>query len=146
MSLKVHYDREADIVTIRTGRTPSAGSSLEDTMHIVVETGCKGDQDVVGLVVMGASSYLAPHFVPHQRKHPLSRYDGKSDTLTLGTVANSTEMISLGGESSIVVHWKLDETDGNVFDPIGVTLQSAARLLSPLFEPVVIKPSGAGEQ
>ena len=145
MPLKVHYDREADIVTIRTGRTPSAGSSLEDTMHIVVETGCKGDQDAVGLIVMGASSYLAPHFVPHQRKHPLSRYDRKSDTLTLGTVTDSQVMTSCG-EEVIVVHRKRDETDDHVFDPVGVTLQNAARLLSPFFEPVVTAPSGASEQ
>ena len=145
MSLKVHYDHEADIVTIRTGRMPSAGSSLEDTMHIVVETGCNGDRDVVGLVIMGASSYLAPHFIPCQRKHQLSHYDKKSDTLTLGTVTDSQAMIS-PGEEGMVVHWKRDKVDENGFEPIGVTLQNASKLLIPFFESIVTSPCGAGEQ
>ena len=128
MSLKVHYDREADIVTVRTGRTPSAGSSLEDTMHVVVETGCKGDHDVVGIIVIGASSYLAPHFVPYQRKHPLSHYDKESDTLFLGTVTSDPAMISQAGEY-LTAYWELDELDENDFNIIGVAFRNAAKHL-----------------
>ena len=139
MTLKVvDYDPYDNILTLGTGAAPFAGLSIADTLNIVVETGYKGDHDVVGICIMGAAGYLSPYFKILEKdgerryrpgKNPIASYDKGTDTLLFGTATSDPDMTSLAGEY-IEVYWQEDEP----LEPLGVALRDASKHLSGIFK------------
>ena len=136
---KVEYDPYDNILSLGTGGAPFAALSIADTLNIVVETGYKGDHDVVGICIMGASTHLSPYFILEKGgehrylpgENPIASYDKGTDTLLFGTATSDPEMTSLAGEY-IEVYWQRDEP----LEPLGVALKAASKNLSGIFRPV----------
>ena len=152
MNLTFRYDPAADVLDISSGRnvvaaTPLAAAALGD---IAVETGSDDSRDTVGLIMLGASGYVAPYFQLRRAGAPFKagdpehiRYDRETDTLTWGTTTDDLEMVSRVGD--LTAYWQPDpyflERDEPLFDPIGLSLRNAAKHLAPWFAPVEL-PAG----
>ena len=88
--------------------------------EVVIDLADDDGRHIVGLMVMGASSYL-----------PLGKrgYDADADTLTLGVAtadpANVTE------NDDVVTYWQLSHyaTD-SCMEPVGVTIRQASKHLA----------------
>ena len=144
MTLTFRYDPEADVLDITSGRnvvaaTPLAAAALGD---IAVETGSDDSRDTVGLIMLGASGYVAPYFqlrragAPFKAGDPAhTRYYRETDTLTWGSITDDPEMVSQVGD--LTAYWQPDPyftaRDESLFDPIGLSLRNAAKHLSPWF-------------
>ena len=144
MKLTFQYDPAADVLDITSGRnvaaaTPLAAAALGD---IAVETGSDDSRDTVGLIMLWASGYVAPHFQLNQPGAPFKagdpehiRYDRETDTLTWGTTVDDPEMISQAGD--LTAYWQLDpclsEEDEPFYEPIGLSLRNASKHLAPHF-------------
>ena len=139
MTLKVGYDQEFNVLSIRTGERVVSGASLMHTADIVVDIKTQGGYAIEGLTIIGASAYLSPYFIPEQpqepnqavKDNPYASYDQDTDTLTLGAAANDPTL-KLEGEH-FVGHWQPDELDDTDFDIIGVSLRDASKHLAPFF-------------
>lgn len=150
MNLQVSYDQESDILSLDTGERCSDGASLlaPEVSGIAALIKTDGGYDVAGLIVMGASACLSPHFArkgtgqPVPRvKPPISTYDPETDTLTLGFTTADPALITRDNDY-LIAYWQPDPDDADDFDPIGVSLLNAAKHLAPYFERV--EPSGGG--
>ena len=111
--MRVHYDDEADVLHITTKRRAASAASLLDDPDVVVKLATSDGHDIVGLIVMWASSYVR------------SEHDAETDTLLIGKTAYDPELITENGD--MVVYWQVDEEDPDGFrDPIGVAIRRAS--------------------
>ncbi len=152
MKLSVRYDQEFDILDLDTGERCRDGASLlpPEVSDIAVLIKTKDGYDVAGLIVMGASDYLSPHFarketgppVPRD-KPPISTYDPATDTLTLGYTTADPALITQDN-AYLIAYWQPNPAyPDDCNDPIGVSILNATNHLAPCFVPVE-PPSGGG--
>ena len=152
MTLRVSYDQEFNILDLDTGERCSDGASLlaPALSGIAVRIKTDGGHDVAGLIVMGASACLSPHFARKETGQPfplvdppISDYDRETDTLTLGFTADNPAMITQDNDY-LIAYWQPDPNDAEDFlDPIGVSLLNASQHLAPFF--VRVEPADGGE-
>ncbi len=130
MSLRLLYDKDVDVLRVVTGEEGETSSSLVDLLEVVVDLADDEGRHVVGLEVLGASSYL-----------PLGRrgYDAETDTLTLGATMSDPAHVTENGD--LVTYWRELPPDP-VMDPIGVTIRRASKHLNGVFEDAGRVPSG----
>ncbi len=145
VNLRVGYDPapQVDVLDITAERRYWAGTYPDAAWDLVVKVGENHSQDVIGLLFIGASGFVAPYFRVAGEKEPrwagrdeFTRYDPAMDTLTWGDTTDAPGMVSHAGD--ITVYWQPDPDDAADFDPIGVALRNAAQHLAPHFEPVEI--------
>ena len=111
--MRVHYDDDADVLHITTEKRSADAASLLDDPNVVVKLATLDGHDIVGLIVMWASSYVH------------SGHDTESDTLLIGKTACSSDLITENGD--LVVYWQVDEEDPDGYrDPIGVAIRRAS--------------------
>lgn len=144
MELTVRYDDEVDVLEINTGRPPVISASLEDDMNVAVKLGTRDCHDIVGVLLIHATSFLSPYFAPNsdmkhtverRLKHPISNYDRKSDKLDLGCTDTPPDFTtSTGGQ--LFAYWEPDELDpdGIPWKIVGVSLRDASQHLAPFFK------------
>lgn len=115
MELSGHYDKEADVLAIRTGDKEADGSSAECDLDLAVFMGTKDGHDVVGFEIIGGGVYLRME----------AGYDAEADTVTIGDTASDPSLITENGD--LMVYWKADdEVDPAGFmNPIGVAVRNA---------------------
>ena len=114
--MRVKYDQEADVIYITTETSAATAASLLDDPNIAVELATSDGHDIVGLIIMWASSYL-----------PLGKrgYDPESDTLLIGKQTIDPKLITESGD--IIGYWQVYEADPDGFrDPIGVAVKRAS--------------------
>ncbi len=118
--MRVHYDREVDVLDIRTGEHYADTFTLRNDDNVAVDIADNG-RDVVGFLVIGASRFL-----------PLQRgYDAKSDVLTIGETTDDPAMLAESGD--FVGYWQPDEYCPDEFlEPIGVAVRQASKHLAPI--------------
>ncbi len=119
MSLQLLYDKDVDVLRLFTGEDEETSSSLLDLLEVVVHLTDDESRHVVGLEVIGASSYL-----------PLGRcgYDTKADTLTLG--ATVSDPANITENADIVTYWQESPWEpGACIEPVGVTIRRASKHL-----------------
>ena len=149
MNLRVGYDPapQVDVLDITAERRYWAGTYPDAAWDLVVKVGERHGQDVIGLLIIGASGFVAPYFRASQESSTiagnpeLTRYDPAADTLTWGVTTDAPGMVSHTGD--ITVYWQPDPDDAADFDPIGVALRNAAQHLAPYFERV--EPAAGGK-
>ena len=114
MNLQSQYDEGVDALRLYTGEARATSASLVEVVDVVLDLAEDEGRHVVGIEVIGASTYL-----------PLGKYgyDPECDTLTLGGVSSDPTCITVNGD--IVTYWR--ETPD--MDPIGVTLRQASKHL-----------------
>lgn len=111
--MRVHYDDDADVLHITTEKRSADAASLLDDPNVVVKLATLDGHDIVGLIVMWASSYVH------------SEHDTESDTLLIGKTACNSDLVTENGD--LVVYWQVDEEDPDGYrDPIGVALRHAS--------------------
>ena len=111
--MKVHYDDDADVLHITTEKRVATAASLLDDPNVAVELATEDGHDIVGLIVMWASSYVR------------SEHDAETDTLLIGETAHDPELITENGD--LVAYWQVDEEDPDGYrDPIGVAVRRAS--------------------
>ena len=152
MKLTVSYDPdpEVDVLNITLEQRPWGGWGLESNSNFVVKVGEKGDQDVIGILVIFTSYKVAPYFRVAGETNPrqagggqFASYDRTTDTLTWGVTTDAPDMVSHTGD--LTVYWRPDQDYPDKFNnPIGVSLRNAAQHLAPHFELVEI-PAAGGE-
>ena len=113
----VNYDPEVDIIDFSV-RGRAVACSLYYDHDVVVNLGSEDGKDIIGVMLMCASSYL-----------PLGKrgYDGKTDTLMMGRTTDTPELISECGD--FVGYWQPDpeeERAGAYHYVIGVALKRAS--------------------
>ena len=145
MNLQVSYDQECDILDLYTGERCFDGASLlaPEVSGVVALIKTDDGYDVAGLIVMGASDYLSPHFARKETGQPVPRanppiaaYDPATDTLTLGYTTADPALITQDN-AYLIAYWQSNPAypeDCN--DPIGVSILNAAQHLAPYFVPV----------
>lgn len=141
MPLAIDYDPEVDVLRITTEQRTWAGWHQEAESDLVVKIGENHNRDVVGLLIIGASGFVAPYFRVKDDDGPVktrlgdfTHYDPESDTLTWGVVHDAAERITQA--DPVVVYWGFPEPDdGDEWPPaaLGVALLNAAKHLSPWF-------------
>ena len=114
----VSYDKEANVLHVTTEAPKATAASLLDDPGIAVELVSWDGQEIVGLIVMGASAYV-----------PLALgYDSETDTLIMGSKTHDPDLIT--ETEDFVGYWQVDEDNpGGVCDPIGVALKHASKHL-----------------
>ena len=144
MELTVRYDNEVDVLEINTGRPPVVSASLEEDMNVAVKIGTRGGHDIVGVLLIHATSFLSPYFAPSSdmthtidgwRKHPAASYDRKSDRLDFGCTDTAPDFTtSTGGQ--LFAHWEPDKSnpDGIPWRIIGVSIREVSQHLAPYFK------------
>ena len=111
--MRVHYDDDADVLHITTEKRSVDAASLLDDPNVVVKLATLDGHDIVGLIVMWASSYVR------------SEYDAETDTLLIGKTVCDPELITENDD--LVAYWQVDEEDPDGFrDPIGVAIRRAS--------------------
>ena len=120
MELYGHYDKESDLLAIRTGEKQTVGSSAEYDPNLVVFVATEEGHDIVGFeVIGGGGAYLRMEL----------GYDADADTLTIGRTADEPSLRTENG--TLVAHWKKHDADPSGFmDPIGVTVKNAKAVLA----------------
>ena len=120
MNLQLIYDRNVDVLRLFTGEPESTSSSLVGREEVVIDLADDNSRHVVGLMLMGASSYL-----------PLGErgYDADADTLTLGVA--TVDPSNITENDDIVTYWQLSHyaTD-SCMEPVGVTIRQASKHLA----------------
>ena len=113
--MRVNYDREANVLRMTNGAPVATAASLLDDPDVAVELATVDGHDIVGLIVIGASSYL-----------PLgSGYDAKTDTFLLGEKTDDPSLVTECGD--FIGYWQVDELEPEGFwDPVGVTIRRAS--------------------
>ena len=122
MNLRVTYDEEVDVLCILTGERRGISATMPSPgPYIVVDLSKEGGYHVVGVEVIGASTYL-----------PLGKcgYDAESDTLVMGTVVDDPDLVTRNGD--ITTYWQPDEYDPNYYfmEPVCVAITEASKHLS----------------
>ena len=153
MTLRVSYDQEFNILDLDTGERCSDGASLlaPALSGIAVLIKTDGGHDVAGLIVMGASACLSPHFARKETgqpfplvEPPISTYDPETDTLTLGFTTDDPALITQDNDY-LIAYWQQNPDYPDDFnDPIGVSLLNASKHLSPFF--ALVEPADGGEE
>lgn len=118
--MQTNYDLEADVLSITTDVRPATSASLLNDPDIVVDLAESNGHQIVGLMIMWASSYL-----------PLKKgYDPETDTLLLGTKTESPGLTTETG--CFVGYWQVYDDEPNGFmDPVGVLIREASKHLAP---------------
>ena len=150
MNLRVSYDPDpkVDVLDITAEARPWSGIYPEAEWDLVVKVGENHNQDVIGLLIIGASWFVGPYFRPSQESSPkagneqFTSYNPATDTLTWGVTTASPELVSHTGD--LTVYWQPDPEDADYFPIIGVSLLNAAQHLAPYFE--LVKPAAGGEE
>jgi hypothetical protein len=144
MELTVRYDDEVDVLEINAGRAPVISASLEDDMNVAVKLGTRDGHDIVGILLIHATSLLSPYFAPNRdmkptvegrQKHPISNYDRKSDKLDLGCTDTPPDFTtSTGGQ--LFAYWEPDKSnpDGITWKIVGVSIREVSQHLAPFFK------------
>ena len=152
MPLTVSHDpaRDVDVLNITTEYVSWEGVYPDEASDLVVKLREDSQREVVGLLIIGASGYLAPHFRVNVADFPVrtgdgefTRYDGEADTLTWGVVHDDAARITHA--DPVVVYWGFPDPEDDDVSPIpvlGVALQNAAKHLYPWF--VLAEPPAAG--
>ena len=149
MNLTFRYDSASDILAIITGRPSNDTTPLEgpELGFIAIDSAGADRRDVVGVEMIFAASYLAPHFrlrrenAPPRAGNPeLTRYDPATDTLTWGVTTDVPDMVSQAGD--LIAYWRPDPEDETFFEAIGLSLRNATQHLAPFF--VLVEPAGGG--
>ena len=151
MPLAIDYDPDpqVDVLRITTEQRPWAGWCPDADMNLVVKVGENHDRDVVGLLLIGGSGFVAPYFRVKDSPEPVwtgrgaaTRYDPEADTLTWGISHDDPARIT--SADPVVVYWDFPKSDDDdLSSPVlGAALLNAAEHLSPWFEPV--EPPAAG--
>ena len=150
VNLRVGYDPapQVDVLDITAERRYWAGTYPDAAWDLVVKVGERHSQDVIGLLIIGASGFVAPYFRVAGEKEPrwagrdeFTRYDPAMDTLTWGDTTDAPGMVSYTGD--ITVYWQPDPEDAADFDTIGVALRNATQHLAPYF--VLVEPAAEGK-
>ncbi len=111
--MKVHHDDDADVLHITTEKRVATAASLLDDPNVAVELATEDGHDIVGLIVMWASSYVR------------SGHDAETDTLLIGKAVCDPELITENGD--LVAYWQVDDEDPDGYrDPIGVAVRRAS--------------------
>ena len=142
MELTVRYDDEVDVLEINTDHPSVISASLADDMNVAVKLGTRDGHDIVGVLLIHATSFLSPNFAPNSTgasidprgKHPISNYDRKSDQLNLGCTDTPPDFTtSINGQ--LFAHWEPDqlEPSGIPWRIVGVSIREASQHLSPFF-------------
>lgn len=144
MKLGSDYDSEADILHVCTGRQRSSVMVFEVAAlnDIGVELADDAGIEIVGLLAIGASHYVAPYFSASRKDSPAkagnrqhTTYDRQTDTLTWGVTQAERELISQAGD--IFAYWQPGSAvEDSFFGLIGVSLRNASRHLAPWFQPI----------
>ena len=153
MELRVTYDPdpEVDVLSITTEYVAWEGVYPDAASDLVVKLREDTQREVVGLLIIGASGYFAPHFRVNVAAFPVrigdgefTRYDPEADTLTWGVVHADAARITQA--DPVVVYWGFpepeDDDDIPLIPVLGVALLNAAKHLSPHFvlaEPPPVK-------
>ena len=148
-NLTVSYDPapNVDVLDLTAERRYWAGTYPDAAWDLVVKVGERHRQDVIGLLIIGASGFVAPYFRAGQESRPLTgdaeftRYNPATDTLTWGVTTDAPGMVAHTGD--LTVYWRPDPEDAADFDPIGVALRNATKHLAPHFVPVEPPPAAA---
>ena len=143
MPLAIDYDPDpqVDVLRITTEQRAWVGWHQEAESDLVVKIGENHNRDVVGLLIIGASGFVAPYFRVKDADGPVktrlgdfTRYDPETDTLTWGVVHDAADRITQA--DPVVVYWGFPEPeDGDEWPPpvLGVALLNAAKNLAPWF-------------
>ena len=111
--MRVHYDDDADVLHITMGKRSVDAASLLDDPNVVVKLATLDGHDIVGLIIIWASSYVR------------SGHDAETDTLLIGETVCDPELITENGD--MIAYWQVDEEDPDGFrDPIGVAIKQAS--------------------
>ena len=143
MPLTVSHDPDpqVDVLNITIEYRAWEGVYPEEADDLVVKIGENHNRDVVGILIIGASGFVAPYFRVKDDDGPVktrlgdfTRYDPESDTLTWGVVHDAADRITKA--DPVVVYWGFPEPeDGDEWPPpvLGVALLNAAKHLAPHF-------------
>ena len=112
----VSYDQQANVLRVTTDTPAVTAASLLDDPGVAVELATADGQEIVGLIVMGASAYI-----------PFGKaYNAESDTLLIGRTTGDPKLTTENGD--IVGYWEVDNDDPDGFrDPIGVAVRQASK-------------------
>ena len=144
MELTVRYDDEVDVLEINIGQRPVISASLEEDMDVAVKLGTHDGHDIVGVLLIHATSFLSPYFAPKGEaihtvkngwKHPIANYDRKSDRLDLGCT-DTPPGFTTSANGQLFAHWEPDELepDGTPWKIVGVSICDASQHLAPFFK------------
>lgn len=118
--MQATYDIEGNVLRVWSGEPIRDTASLLRGPDAAVHLGTQEGHDVVGFLVIGASSYLRFS----------SGYDADSDTLTIGETTDDPELVSENGD--LVGYWEVDVQEPDGFrDPVGVAIRRASEHLAP---------------
>ena len=132
--MRVHYDRDVDILHLTMGRMKTSASLLDDP-GVVVHLAAANGHEVVGLVLMGASVYI-----------PLGQgYDRLRDTLLLGRKTDPNLVITETGDFIGYWHNDPDDLDG-IMDPVGVELRHASKHIAQAMAPLLDEQQSAPKE
>ena len=143
MPLTISHDPapDVDVLSITTEYVAWEGVYPDAASDLVVKLREDSQREVVGLLIIGASGYLAPHFRVNVAAFParmgdgeFTRYDPEADTLTWGVVHADAARITQA--DPVVVYWGFPEPeddDDSLIPVLGVALRNAAKHLSPHF-------------
>ena len=112
----VSYDQQANVLRVTTDTPAVTAASLLDDPGVAVELATEDGQEIVGLIVMGASAYI-----------PFGKaYNAESDTLLIGRTTGDPKLTTENGD--IVGYWEVDNDDpGGFRDPIGIAIRQASK-------------------
>lgn len=144
MALTVRYDDEVDVLEMNIGQPPVISASLEEEMNIAVKLGTEDGHDIVGVLLIHATSFLSPYFAPKDEmiqavkggwKHPICNYDWKSDRLDLGCTDTPPDFTT-SANGQLFAHWEPDELQpgGAPWRIVGVSICDASQHLAPFFK------------
>ena len=151
MKLRISYDPapDVDVLNITTDYVAWEGVYPDAASDLVVKLREDSQREVVGLLIIGASGYLAPHFRVNVAGFPVrigdgefTRYDPEADTVTWGVVHADAARITQA--DPVVVYWGFpdpeddDDDDIPLIPVLGVSLLNAAKHLYPHF--VLVEP------
>ena len=116
--MQAHYDPAVDVLRLTTGEPVAVSEELVEH-SVVLELGSESGNDIIGLIVMGASAYF-----------PFGNtYDQQHDILTFGEPAGAAVTAKDSGE--FVGYWQPDEYyPDEVLVPVGVAVKRASQHLA----------------
>ena len=118
--MKVNYDHEADVLHVTTDKRAATAASLLDDPNVSVELATSDGHDIVGLIVMWASSYIR------------SGLNAETDTVLMGRKASEST-----DNEDLTVYWQVDEVAPDEFmDPVGVAISQASVHLAKVLAPI----------
>ena len=146
MDIAAAYDPEVDVLVFATEQPPADGISFDDDINLVVKVGTMDGNDVVALMLINATSFLSPHFIPLRQngqpiealqEHPLVHYDQSADRLDFGR-KSKLKGCSTTANGRLTAHWQLYEVDAEeqLWKIVGASVNGASLLLAPFFSKV----------